>query len=287
MRSCVIIANRGAGSFSADRLMEVCRSLRGAGMEVEERYCADFAAMTETARSVSAPTDAPLVIAAGGDGTINAVLNGLAGNRATCAILPLGTANVLALELGLGKMADAVERIIAGASRPFTAGLVGNGERSSRFFLMAGIGLDGRVVRGVTLERKKRFGKGAYLLSTLEQLARWESGQLRVTTEQSEFSCHSLIICNISRYGGPFVLAPGANIFSPGLELVAVTGSSRLAHIGLAGQTLLGGRSDAIVRLTTAKVRIEGVKPLQADGDDWGDSPVEIVAEPDYARIIV
>lgn len=285
----MIIANRGAGSFSATRLAEISRTLRGAGMEVEERFCGDFADMTETARRVSARDLSPLVVAAGGDGTINAVLNGLAGNRATCAILPLGTANVLAIELGLRNAATAVERIIAGRFRPFTAGLIRGGERSSRFFLMAGIGLDGFIVRGVTPARKKRLGKGAYLLSALERLCRWECGRLRVITPDADFSCHSLILCNAARYGGAFTLAPGANIFSPALELVAVTGSSRLAHLQLAKETLLGGTGSraGIVRLTAQTIRIEGVKPVQADGDDWGDSPLEIVAEPAYASIIV
>lgn len=289
MRHAVIIANRGAGSFSATRLAEITQSLRKGGLEVEELLCSDFAAMTESARRVSARDLSPLVVAAGGDGTINAVLNGLAGNRATCAILPLGTANVLAIELGLQNAATAAERIIAGQSRPFTAGLIRGRKRSSRFFLMAGIGLDGSIVRGVTLARKKRFGKGAYLLSTLERLFRWECDRLRVITPNADFSCHSLVICNAARYGGAFTLAPGANIFSPALDLVAVTGSSRLAHLQLAKETLLGGTGSraGIVRLTAQTIRIEGVKPVQADGDDWGDSPVEIVAEPAYANIIV
>lgn len=289
MRSCLVIANRGAGSFSPAGLESACTSLGQAGMEVEQLLCNDFGAMTEAAGKAGTLPDAPLVVAAGGDGTINAVLNGLAGKGATCAILPLGTANVLALEMGLCSVDKAVTRIIAGESRPFTAGLISNGVRCSRFFLMAGVGLDGYIVRGVSRERKKRFGKGAYLISALEHLAGWESGRLRVTTENSEFSCHSLIACNASRYGGPFTLAHGASIFSPGLELVVVTGSSRLAHLQLAKETLLGGKGSGagIVRLTAAKIRIEGVKPLQADGDDWGDTPVEIVAEPAYADIIV
>lgn len=288
MRSAVIIANRGAGSFSAPRMDRACRLLQRAGIDIEPLFCSDFAWMEETARDVSRRSDAPLVIAAGGDGTINAVLNGLAGNSATCAILPLGTANVLAIELGLDSPEKAAQRIVAGVSRPFTAGLIRGSSRSSRFFLMAGTGLDGGIVRGVTLERKKRFGKGAYLLSALEQLCSWDHGKLRVATEGGEFDCHSLIVCNAARYGGPFTLAPEASIFTPGLELVAVTDGSRLAHLALARETLLGSRGGAgILRLSAERIRIEGAKPLQADGDDWGDTPVEIVAEPAYARIIV
>lgn len=288
-RHAAIIANRGAGSFSAPRMDRICRSLHGAGMEIEQLFCRDFAEMEHAAREVSSRAGAPLVIAAGGDGTIAAVFNGLVGNRATCAILPMGTANVMAIELGLRDEATAVERIIAGESRPFTAGLIRGETRSSRFFLMAGAGLDGHIVRNVTPERKRRFGKGAYLLSALQQLRTWKTDRLRVVTPDTEFDCHSIIICNAARYGGPYTLAPSASLFTPTLELVAVTGSSRLDHLRLAGATLTGGHrgGSGIVRLTAERLRIEGVQPLQADGDDWGDSPVEIVAEPAYADIIV
>jgi len=287
MRHAVIISNRGAGSYSSAGVNSACRSLHDAGIEVENLPCRDFDEMQETARLASSRPDAPLIIAAGGDGTISAVFNGLSGNGATCAILPMGTANVLAIELGLHTVEKAVSTIISGESRPFTAGLVSGASRSSRFFLMAGVGLDGHIVRGVTLERKKRFGKGAYLLSALAQLHQWETGRLRVITHDTDFSCHSVIICNATRYGGPFTLAPSASIFSPSLELVAVRGSSRRDYLQLALETLKGGKgeADGIIRLTAGWIRIEGAKPLQADGDDWGDSPVEIIAEKEYARI--
>lgn len=288
-RHCVIIANRGAGSFSEQRLQRLCGQLRAGGLTVEPSYGADFAELTDLASRVSRPPDAPLVIAAGGDGTINAVLNGLAGNNATCAILPLGTANVLAIELGLNRPEQAAERIIAGEARAFTAGLLRAGERSSRFFLMVGVGLDGHVVRDVSPREKQLFGKGAYALSALRQVKAWETDELTVTTREGSFTCHSLFACNTARYGGKFMLAPAASIFSPTLELVAVCHTSRLAFLGLAAG-LARGRAPAgngIIRLNSDWLRLEGVKPIQADGDDWGDSPVEILTETDYARIIV
>jgi len=288
-RSCVIIANRGAGSFSEQRLHRLCELLHQGGLAVETLYDADFAELTDLAATVSRPPEAPLVIAAGGDGTINAVLNGLAGNSATCAILPLGTANVLALELGLRRPEQAVARIIAGESRLFTAGLLRAGERASRFFMMTGIGLDGHVVRGVSPGQKRLFGKGAYALAAWRQMRAWETDELTVFTRDASFTCHSLFVCNTARYGGSFLLAPAASIFTPTLELVAVRHNCRRAYLGLAFD-LARGRApagDGIVRLSTDWLRLEGAKPIQADGDDWGDAPVEIMTEKDYARIIV
>ncbi len=287
MQPCVIIANRGAGTFSLQKLDSICTLLEKSGRQVERLFCNDFAGMTAAAARVSSAPQAPLVIAAGGDGTINAVFNGLEGNNADCAILPLGTANVLAIELGLKGAEAAVQRIIAGESRPFTAGAIRSAEKSSHFFLMAGAGFDGAVVRGVTNGLKRRFGKGAYLLSALSQLASWERDELRITTEDQQFSCHSIIVCNISHYGGSFRLAPAASIFAPTLELLAVTGLARRNLLSFATHAI-GSRSDSsIVRFSAKSIVIAGTKPLQVDGDYWGDAPVEISAKSDFARIIV
>lgn len=244
--------------------------------------------MTEKAHELSSPPDSPIVVAAGGDGTINAVLNGLAGNRATCAILPLGTANVMAIELGIAHSAKAVSRLVSGIPRPFTAGLLKNSAKTSRFFLMAGAGFDGHIVRAVSLAEKKRFGKGAYALSALRSLVSWDPGELLVTTEKETFSCGSLIVCNASRYGGSFTLAPAATLFSASFEVIAIKGSSRSAVIRALADTALGrSAAETVYRTTAASITIAGTKPVQADGDDWGDAPVEILAEPDYGQILM
>ena len=288
MRQCVIIANKGSGSFSQKRFDSICSRISAGGLAIERRFCSDFAEMTDASAAASRTQDRPLVVAAGGDGTINAVLNGLAGNSATCAILPLGTANVMARELGMKRAEQAVSRIIAGQTRSFTAGLIKNSGRSNRFFLMAGTGFDGHIVRGVSLREKRLLGKGAYLLSALRSLISWDSGELHVTTETEEFSCSSLVVCNAARYGGSFLLAPSANMFSPSFEIVAVKGNSRLLTLRAVAETVFGrGSRGQVIRTSAKMIRIEGGKPVHADGDDCGDCPAEILSEPDYARIII
>lgn len=288
MRRIVIIANAGAGSFSQKRFDTICTELESAGASLQRCFCGNFAEMTEKAAELSRPPDSPAIVAAGGDGTINAVLNGLAGNSATCAILPMGTANVMALELGIKSAEQAASRILSGLPRSFTAGLLQNSAKSNRFFLMAGSGYDGHIVRGVSLRKKKFLGKGAYLLSALQSLASWDPGRLTVTTEKEVFSCGSLIVCNASRYGGSFSLAPSASIFSPLLEIIAIRGSSRSNAIeAIMGTTLGGADSAQLHRTTASRIEVAGLKPVQADGDDWGDTPVVIVAEPDYAKMLI
>jgi len=288
VRQVVIIVNRGAGSFSQKLFDSTCALLESAGVAVEHCFCSDFAEMTEKAAEISRQPGSPVIVAAGGDGTINAVLNGLVGNNATCAILPMGTANVLALELGIRSAEQAASRICTGLPRPFTAGLLQNGVRASRFFLMAGAGFDGHIVRGVSRREKQLLGKGAYLLSALRSLVSWDSSELLVTTETEQFSCGTLIVCNAARYGGSFSLAPAANIFSPSFEIIAIRQSSRSAAIR-AITDLAVGRPDTgrLYSTTASRITVKGVKPLQADGDDWGDAPVEILAEPDYARMLL
>lgn len=286
VKGCVVIANKGAGSFSSKRLDAACRRLEASGREIEVIACGDFSEITATAAQLGKAEDGPLIIAAGGDGTINAVFSGLAGCKASCAILPLGTANVLAIELGIKSAEAAVERIIAGNLHPLTAGAICNQQQSSYFFLMAGIGFDGRVVRGVTPALKHRLGKGAYILSALRSLASWESGEMAVTANGLGFSCHSLFVCNAAYYGGPFKLAPGASLFAPAFELIAVTDCSRRGVAALTAAALSGGKSRAIRRLTASEIRIEGFKPVQIDGDIWGNAPVTIVAEPGYLNLI-
>ena len=288
MKQCIIIANRGAGSFSRTLFNKACSLISTGGLAVEQRFCNDFAEMSETAAVASRQADHPIVVAAGGDGTINAVFNGLAGNSATCAILPMGTANVMAIELGIKTPEQAVSRIINGQSRQFTAGLITNTRHSSRFFLMAGVGLDGHIVRGVSLREKRLLGKGAYLLSALRNLIRWDSSELHVTTESEEFCCSTLIVCNAARYGGSFLMAPSSSIFSPSFDIVAIKGNTRMSSLTAVANTALGQNNpDRIFRTSASNIRIDGSKPVQADGDDWGDSPAEILAEPEYARIII
>lgn len=282
MKQCQIIANSGAGSFSSTALDNACRMLAAAGIEPAVTRCASFEEMTAEAARLAAGK-AGIIAAAGGDGTINAVFSGLHQKNASCAIIPLGTANVMAIELGISSAEDGASRIVTGTPRMINAGLVRHSNRESRFFMMAGAGFDGRVVKGVTLEAKKRLGKGAYVSSAINAMRTWESAELLVTADGRQFSCHSLIVTNISHYGGRFKLAQEASLFSPELYLLPFTGSSRSQYF-LSAFKLASGISQGF---TARSIKIESSKPLQIDGDYLCETPVEISSEPDYAEILI
>ena len=289
-KPCFLIINPTSGRYSEPEVDRIVQALSAHDYTPELFITRTAEDGPDIARQLCERHENPLIIAGGGDGTINGVANGLIPGRAILGILPLGTANVLAKEVGIRIMADAVERIIRGATRQLAAGLVKAGERERRFLLMTGIGFDARVVKETRSAEKKKLKQGAYLLAGMRCLRSWERELLQVTTDSGEtVSCHSLVVCNAARYGGTFRLAPEADIFTPGFQVVCVTQPSRAAVAGLAAATVLGVPSLAggVHRFTAERLTVSGLKPVQIDGDAWGESPVTFEAIPELARIIV
>jgi diacylglycerol kinase family enzyme len=231
----------------------------------------------------------PLVIVAGGDGTVNAVVNSLTPGMATLAVLPLGTSNVLAAELGICSVEDGVQRILNGATRPLSVGVLETDTACHRFVLMAGIGFDGAVVRDVRPMAKRLLKKGAYALSAALSTMKWDTSLMDVVTPERTIACHSAIVCNASRYGGSSILAPRSELFSPEFSVVCIRKNLRRTYLRLAVD-LLSGRFDSsrdIIRIPADRVEIRGTKPIQIDGDFIGYSPATLETMSDFARIIV
>lgn len=285
-----LLINPLSGSYSRALHDEILASLQGAGVFPD---CLTVTGPDDARRvcgEIEAAPGTPLVIIAGGDGTVNAVVNALSPGRATLAILPAGTANVLALELGIGSVADGVARIVRGGTRPLSVGLVeGEGGLSRRFLLMAGIGLDGDIVRGVRTGEKRLFKKGAYLLSALRCLLAWRQGRFALLADGHALECHSVVICNGARYGGSLVLMPGADISEPALDLFCVTAGSRWSYLRIVLSVLAGRpcRPDMVTQLRAGRVEVAGDRAIQLDGDYLGQAPVRVSTLAGFARIIV
>lgn len=230
-----------------------------------------------------------LVIVAGGDGTFNAVVNGLNPGTATLAVLPFGTSNVLAAELGITSIADGVDKIVAGRTRSLSVGVLDMETRSLRFLLMAGVGLDGAVVRDVWPPAKKYLRQGAYALSALKRAISWDAETFTLRSDQGEVCCHTAIICNAARYGGDFILSPDSSPFSPGLSAVCITGNSRSTYLSCALDLFRNqaDRNGNLTRVNASGFEILGKHPIQIDGDFVGYGPARISEHPDFAHIIV
>jgi YegS/Rv2252/BmrU family lipid kinase len=214
------------------------------------------------------------VAVAGGDGTINEVVNGLRRSPLPLAIFPLGTANVLAAELGLPRAIAALAEIAAFHPPrrvwPGEAAPEGGGP-SRRFLVMAGIGFDAEVVEHVDLALKRRAGKLAYVASILGRLRQYRPSCYRGEIAGRAIEGASLVVAKAHFYGGRFVLAPKARVDQPAFEVVVFGEAGRGAALRYMAAMSLGliGRCRSISVLTATSIALsEPVgAPIQLDGD--------------------
>lgn len=225
------------------------------------------------------------VVAVGGDGTVNEVLNGMPDPSRPLGVLPVGTANVLALELSLPREVDAAADVIcAGALHPLAIGVAAG----RRFLLFVGVGVDGAIVERVSAVRTGTLGKHKWLGPLLHTVWRWPQHRLRVTFEDgaSIDDASSVLVARVRQFGG-IVTLPDADRDSGELHVLVFRMRSRLGWLyhGLRATlgTLRPGRHLTIRR--ARRLRIDGVAPVQIDGDYLGDSPVEVHLLPRCARV--
>jgi diacylglycerol kinase (ATP) len=283
----VIIGNPNSGRAGSRGYLEHCaKILRSGGLEAEvlNTECPDHA--TELASS----TDAPLVVAAGGDGTINEVINGL-DQGATLGILPLGTANVLARELGLPLNVErACERILRGERVRIDLGVATNREGvERRFACMAGIGFDAHVVRAVT-PRLKRYLRGlAFALTAFKVLAKEDFPSVHVIHGDTTHVTRFAIVANAHHYGGDLRAASDPDLLASGeLEVVLVGRVSVLLRPDIFASILARRPLDRYMRSFTARelsAHAPGV-PVQLDGEVWGSLPMLFRVEPRALEVI-
>jgi YegS/Rv2252/BmrU family lipid kinase len=227
------------------------------------------------------------IVVSGGDGTINEVFNGLTLESPPVAIIPRGTANVLAAEIGLGLNAGEIaETIVGGEARWISVGAI-NGHK---FVLMAGVGFDAQVVATVSSRLKRSIGKGAYVLASLKQMIRGNFPRFKVLVDGVPYDAASVVIANAHYYGGTFVCAPEARLESPDLQVCLFERGSRF-YVAVYGLALTLGLLPKApgYRILTA-TRIEILQPdgaeFQCDGDFIGHTPAMATVTPQAARLV-
>ncbi|RQW89368.1 MAG: diacylglycerol kinase family lipid kinase [Geobacter sp.] len=287
--TCTVITNPLSGSFTPQKLSGVLDFLVSHGIIPDLQHVSTPESAVRCAQAACRSQQNPLIIVGAGDGTINAVVNGLTPGTATLAVIPFGTSNVLCRELGIMSPEAALEKIAAGMSRNLCVGSIEKDETRHTFLLMAGVGLDGSVVKGVKTREKRLFKKGAYFLSALRVLQSWEKSRFEVVSGSRVVECHSVVVCNGAKYGGNILFAPGASLFEPEFQVVCIEHETRLEYLKtlpslLAGRGLKGS---GIITFPARELEIRGTKPLQADGDYYFDAPVHIRAIPDFMKIII
>ena len=231
---------------------------------------------------------ADLVLVAGGDGTINEVVNGMAHSEVPLGILPAGTANVLANELG---MAKGMERAAAAfphsvAERVALGRLDLPGDDPRHFLLMAGAGLDADIVHSLNQGIKNALGKPAYWIGGFSKLGR-RIPEFTVEAEGRSFRAGFALLSRVRNYGGDLEIAPTVSLFDDEFELVLFEGESSFTYLkymlgvvtrrlqGMPGVTILRTRQAAFSAPAGSQVH------LQVDGEYAGLVParVEIVPQ--------
>jgi len=290
-----------AGWFRRRLLDRVIALLRQSGATVVLRRTAARGDAERFARA--ARTEGfERVVVAGGDGTINEVANALAGSPLPLAIVPLGTANVLAAEIGLGGRAAQIAQAILDG-QPVRVSLGQVGER--RFVMMAGIGFDAKVVCAVDPQAKRWLGKLAYVAAMLAQLWRFRPRLYAVTADGRRFEAGSVIVAKGRHYAGNFVCAPDARLDDAGFQVCLFRASSRLAILHYAFALALGRlhRLDDVTIVAARSVVVEPpmdqsggdgaraesmqAEPVQGDGDIVGRLPARIAVLPQALTLIV
>ena len=276
----IVIFNPAAGRRRASALWRVLDLLSASGVRLELAETQHAGHAITLAREAAA-SGARLVVAAGGDGTIAEVANGLAGSGAHLGVIPLGTANVLAHELALPFTPRAVAAALAfGRTCTLWPG-VATGPGMERLFVqMLGVGLDAQVVHELNLPLKRAIGKGAYVVQTVRELIRYPYPVLRVRLDGEEVEAASVIVSKGRLYAGRFTLAPEADATRPGFSVALFGHNGPFAAMMYGGALPLNLLSHAPgLTIRAAKVVDilgNGSVPAQADGDAAGATPISV-----------
>ena len=237
---------------------------------------------------------ADLILAAGGDGTINEVVNGMAGSNVPLGILPAGTANVLATEL---RMAKTIERAAAGLGdcieERVALGLLSRPGSAPRYFLlMAGVGLDADIIYRLHAGMKGMLGKGAYWITGFSRLGR-RLAEFTLEADGREFRTSFALASRVRNYGGDLEIARTASLLEDEFEMVLFEGASSFRflaymlavvagrHQNMRGVTILRTREAAFRCPEDSRIHV------QVDGEYAGRLPARVEIVPNALTLLV
>jgi len=239
---------------------------------------------------------AELILAAGGDGTINEIAQGVAFSDVPLGILPAGTANVLANEMGLGSnIESAAAKLHECVPTRISMGRLQcvNGSEPTRLFLqMAGIGLDAKIVYNLSLPLKAHLGKLAYWIGGFSMLGR-TLDEFEVLVEGRRVNCAFALISKVRNYGGDLEIAQSASLLDDRFEAVLFEGSSSFRFLKylarVAVRKLAGVPGISLIR--TGRVCMPGTTDprvyIQVDGEYAGHIPASVEIVPDALTLLI
>lgn len=287
-RRALVIANPIAGRGWGERAAnELHAGLKGLGIESELHLTRHRGDALDTTRARRDEFD--LVASVGGDGTLREVFEGLGDDSVPVAVLPLGTANVLSIDLKLPRQAAGTLELVRRARSTALDVATVNGRLS---FLVTGVGFDAAAVAEVERRRKGPITKWSYVAAVAAVLRSWKPVPLEVELDgqRVEGPVEGLFASNIVHYGGVLRLSD-TRVLDDGLFDIYLFRDGRLpalAGVGLRGLFgKLPGGSCELRRARRVRVTSALAVPYHVDGDFGGSTPVELEVSPTRRRILV
>jgi len=283
----LVVANPVAGAGRArEPVGRLVRRLEERGHAVE---CVFTEGPGDAHRHAARAGAVDRLVVAGGDGTLNEVVNGLPDPAAVpLAHLALGTANMLARELRLPRRPEALAELLeTGSVRRLDLGRIGD----ERFLLVASAGFDALVTREVARHRRESLGYLGYAVPIARALRRYRPPVLRVRVDDGEPVSGALaIVSNVRNYGGLFEVADRARVDSGVLDAVVFREARVRDLLRFAAAARLGRvsrLSDVTYRRgTRIAIESDAPVPVEVDGDFQGETPVTLEVLPGAARAV-
>jgi YegS/Rv2252/BmrU family lipid kinase len=289
----VLIANPAARRVQTEVPLErMVQWLGEAGLDVDLRLtCAPGDGERLAREAVAA--GAPRIIAAGGDGTLNEVLQAVAGSEVDLALLPLGTGNVMARSMGLDEMdlRGACQVAATGQARRIDLGRMGE-----RFFVAtAGVGLDAEIARNLDPWWKQRIGRFAFLGEFFRTALLNEPRvfRIRVGGEELTGPMWAILVCNTNEYTWRMRPSPDARDDDGLLDAVFVHRTGFLDLIDLAARMFVEGQhasehpNATVLRVGEMEIDADPPAPWQTEGDVGGMTPVRAEVVPQALRLVM
>jgi diacylglycerol kinase (ATP) len=233
-----------------------------------------------------------LVVAAGGDGTVSAVIDGLAGSLVPLGIVPTGTANLIARELNIPLEIDGAIALIAGAPRSQRIDAMRIGERV--YVLVAGVGISASVAGGTTRKNKRRFGLIAYLGATILKIFEFKSRRLEVDVDgvAQRYRAVEVAVANCGILAKMlFPQGPDIRVDDGHLDVWILSTKTLVDYPRYLFKIITRRSATPRVHFIEARRRItirsSVPLPVQADGDVIGTTPVEIDVIPGALTVLV
>jgi diacylglycerol kinase (ATP) len=241
--------------------------------------------------------DYDVVIAAGGDGTVSEVANGLAGSEAALGIFPIGTTNVWALQMGIPPLWPLRQHSLLEAAKVLAEGHIRRvdlGQVNGRYFLLwAGVGLDAKITEEVEPEAKKRLGALAFVIASILVAKEFAGTKVQMTIDGCEVNRRAILIVasNAQLYAGIVRLAAQARLDDGLLDVLIFKGQGFLAMVRHLFSVLTSRhlRDPQVEYYQARRVKISATKPLSVHADDepFTTTPVEIGVVPQALRVVV